>query len=64
MLARLDSCANAGVVRVCSTLPGMLDYTLDMLGVPLEGRGAEPVISVEADSALADELLQIRRLVV
>ena len=37
------------------TLSGMLDRALDRLGVPLEDRGAEPAISVEADSTPANE---------
>ena len=36
-------------------LPGMLDQTLDRLGIPLEDRDAEPAVSVEVDSAPADE---------
>ena len=36
-------------------LPGMLDQALDRLGIPLEDRDAEPAVSVEVDSAPADE---------
>ena len=37
------------------SLPGMLDQALDRLGIPLEDRGADPAVSVEVDSAPADE---------
>ena len=36
-------------------LPGMLDHTLERLGVPLEDRSAEPSVSVEMDDTPADK---------
>ncbi|MBI1657238.1 MAG: hypothetical protein IS632_00455 [Thaumarchaeota archaeon] len=36
-------------------LPGMLDQTLNRLGIPLEYRSAEPAVSMEVDGTPTDE---------